>query len=188
MGIENTIVAQARDCRTREDLEALYAVWAETYDADLQTGGHNYVAPTLVADTVLGLGEHHKKGAVLDAGCGTGLVGTALAAAGVATTIDGLDLSHHMLRVAEKTGAYENVIQADLTKEIARPDESYELVTCAGTFTHGHVGPIPALREFVRVVKVDGHVVVTVLDELWSPGGFEAEVDRFVILQKRRKD
>ncbi|KAI0444042.1 S-adenosyl-L-methionine-dependent methyltransferase [Xylaria telfairii] len=174
MGADNTFVARARGCRTREDLQALYAQWASTYNADLQTAAQNYVAPFIVAQTAFNLGDQ-AKGFVLDAGCGTGLVGAALADGG-ATNIDGLDLSPHMLRVAEKSGAYRSVVLGDLTKEIAKPSQSYDLVTCVGTFTHGHVGPIPALREFVRVLKDGGHLVATVLEEIWVPGGFKAEV------------
>ncbi|KAH8158173.1 hypothetical protein CIB48_g10068 [Xylaria polymorpha] len=175
MGAENTFVARARGCRTREDLQALYAQWASTYNTDLQTAAQNYVAPFIVAQTAFKLGGDQAKGVVLDAGCGTGLVGAALADCG-ATNIDGLDLSPHMLRVAEKSGAYRSVVLGDLTKEIAKPSQSYDLVTCVGTFTHGHVGPIPALREFVRVLKDGGHLVATVLEEIWVPGGFKAEV------------
>ncbi|KAI0966063.1 S-adenosyl-L-methionine-dependent methyltransferase [Xylaria arbuscula] len=150
---------------------------ARTYDCDLSTGAHNYVAPSTVAETALRLSNGQAKDAILDAGCGTGLVGAALASRG-ASAIDGLDLSSHMLQVAAQTGAYQNVFLGDLTKEIARPGQWYGLVTCAGTFTHGHVGPSPALREFVRVLKDDGYVVATVLEELWLQGGFKAEVER----------
>ncbi|KAJ8126694.1 hypothetical protein O1611_g6944 [Lasiodiplodia mahajangana] len=176
MGAGNTFVARARGCRTREDLQTLYAQWADTYNADLRTGTHNYVAPFIVAEIAFKF-SHRVQATVLDAGCGTGLVAAALAEGGI-TTIEGLDLSPHMLRVAEKSGAYQSVFQGDLTKGIARPSQSYELVTCVGTFTHGHVGPIPALREFVRILKDDGHIIATVLEEIWLPGGFKAEVDK----------
>ncbi|KAI1299866.1 S-adenosyl-L-methionine-dependent methyltransferase [Xylaria venustula] len=174
---EDTFVARARACRSHQDLQTLYAQWASTYDSDLSTGVHNYVAPSIVAETALRLSNGQANGTILDAGCGTGLVGAALASRG-ASAIDGLDLSSHMLQVAAQTGAYQNVFLGDLTKEIARPSQWYELVTCAGTFTHGHVGPSPALREFVRVLKDDGYVVATVLEELWLQGGFKAEVDK----------
>ncbi|KAI0543490.1 S-adenosyl-L-methionine-dependent methyltransferase [Xylaria curta] len=176
MGLENTFVARARSCRTHDDLQTLYAQWANTYNTDLQSATQNYVAPLIIAQTALKLGDQ-AKGVILDAGCGTGLVGAALAEGG-ATSIDGLDLSPHMLRVAEKSGAYRNVFLGDLTKEITKPSQSYDLVTCVGTFTHGHVGPIPALREFVRVLKDGGHIVATVLEEIWVPGGFKAEVNQ----------
>ncbi|KAI0099166.1 S-adenosyl-L-methionine-dependent methyltransferase [Nemania sp. FL0031] len=177
MGAGNTFIARVRGCRTREDLLELYSQWADTYDTDLRTGTqYNYVAPFVVAEIAFKFG-HQAQGMVLDAGCGTGLVGAALAESG-ATAIEGLDLSPDMLQVAEKSGAYRSVFQGDLTKEIARPSQFYELVTCVGTFTHGHVGPIPALREFVRILKDNGHIIATILEEIWLPGGFKAEVDK----------
>ncbi|KAI0534845.1 S-adenosyl-L-methionine-dependent methyltransferase [Xylaria digitata] len=175
-GTQNTFVARARACRSHHDITALYAQWANTYNADLETSTYNYVAPSIVADTALQLGDQ-ANGAVLDAGCGTGLVGAALAERG-ATSIDGLDLSPHMIQVAKRSGAYRSVCLGDLTKEVCKPSQSYDLVTCVGTFTHGHVGPIPALREFVRVLRDGGHIVATILEEIWLLGGFEAEIDK----------
>jgi hypothetical protein len=57
-------------------------------------------------------------------------------------------------------------------------DDSYDVVTCVGTPTHGHVRPVPALSEFVLIVKKVGIVVATVLDDIWQYGGYEAEVER----------
>jgi hypothetical protein len=54
----------------------------------------------------------------------------------------------------------------------------YDIVTCVGTFTLGHVGPDPALREFFRVARTNGIVVATILEEIWVSGGFNAEVER----------
>ncbi|GAP93382.1 putative methyltransferase type 11 [Rosellinia necatrix] len=176
MGTGNNFVTRARSCCDPGDLQAVYAEWADTYDDDLRTGTHNYVAPSIVAETACRLGDYGK-GRVLDAGCGTGLVGAALAAAGAAA-IHGLDVSPHMLRVAERSGAYQAVFLDDLTREISRPSQFYDLVTCVGTFTHGHVGPIPALRELVRVVRANGHIVATILEGIWLPGGFETEIDK----------
>lgn len=112
-----SFVARARSCRSREDIQALYAQWAGTYENDLQTGTHNYVALFIVVEVTLNLG-YHTKSPVLDAGCRNGLVGVALAQAGPGSTaiVDGLDLSPHMLRIAEKCGAYRSVLLGDLTK------------------------------------------------------------------------
>lgn len=117
-------------------------------------------------------------GEIFDAGCGTGLSGIALVSVG-AKTIDGVDVSTGMLKGAEKTGIYRHLAPADLTKEIPdKKDESYDVVTCVGTLTHGHVGPIPALKEFVRITKKGGVIAATVLDDLWVSAGHEAEVKR----------
>ncbi|KAI1759473.1 S-adenosyl-L-methionine-dependent methyltransferase [Hypoxylon sp. FL1150] len=173
---ENVSLIKARGCRSREDCLSLYAQWAATYNLDLADASQNYIAPFLVAEIALGF-TSQVTGAILDAGCGTGLVGEGLARGG-ATTIDGLDLSPAMLRMAEQTGAYQNLTIGDLTQRIAIQDETYDMVTCVGTFTHGHVGPDPALSEFVRVTKKDGLVIATILGEIWRSGGYEVEVKR----------
>ena len=169
------LLAEARRAPNPEECMKLYERWAATYNSDV-TDAENYIAPVILAQTALKAGPQ-VKGTVLDAGCGTGLVAVALKQGG-ATTIDGLDLSPHMLKLAEKTGVYRNLVVGDLNKSLAIPDDSYDMVTCAGTFTQGHVGPSPALREFVRIVKTGGLIVATVLHDIWLSGGFKAEVER----------
>ncbi len=170
-------IAQARASVDVEDCMTIYDKWAATYNDELKDEAQNYVAPVLVAHAALRSSNHPAKSVILDAGCGTGLVGQALALAG-AKAIDGLDLSSAMLTVANETGAYRNLAQADLTRRIETADETYDIVTCVGTFTLGHVGPDPALRELVRVARRNGIVVATILEEIWVSGGFEAEIER----------
>ncbi|MHC1558421.1 class I SAM-dependent DNA methyltransferase [Actinomycetospora sp. C-140] len=157
-----------------DDARALYDEWAESYDAELAGETQGYVAPGLAADTVVrvaGTGV-----TVLDAGCGTGLVGAALAERGVGL-IDGVDVSPGMLEQARATGAYRTLEPADLTRPLPTPADSYDAVVCVGTLTHGHVGP-EALAEFVRLTRPGGTVVATVLDDIWESGGYRSEVDR----------
>ncbi|KAF1949121.1 S-adenosyl-L-methionine-dependent methyltransferase [Byssothecium circinans] len=155
---------------------AIWDEWATTYDTDVHHSGVDYVGPQMTAQTIKDL-QGDINGAVLDAGCGTGLVAVALAKLG-AKTIDGIDLSPGMLDVAAKTGAYRDLSIADMTKRIEKPDESYEIVTCVGTFSSGHVGPVPGLGELARIAKKNGLIVCTVVDEVWVSGGYKAEVDR----------
>lgn len=157
-----------------QDARDLYDEWAGTYDADLTGEAQGYVAPGRAADTVARVAG--TGGAILDAGCGTGLVGAELARRG-AGTIDGVDLSPGMLERARATGAYRDLDTADLTAPLAAADDAYDVVVCVGTLTHGHVGP-SALAEFVRAVRSGGYVVATVLDDIWEADGFRAEVDR----------
>jgi ubiquinone/menaquinone biosynthesis C-methylase UbiE len=175
MATSDTLVAQARGSLSRDDCQNLYAQWAATYDHDV-LGSQKYVAPSIIAQIALGFSTH-VKGAILDAGCGTGLVGVGLMRGG-STTIDGFDLSPAMLKVAEQSGAYRNLIIGDLTQQIPQPDDTYDMVTCVGTFTHGHVGPDPALREFARVTTKNGLIIATILDEVWVSGGYKAEVEK----------
>ncbi|GAB7358497.1 hypothetical protein MBLNU230_g2561t1 [Neophaeotheca triangularis] len=169
--------ARIATIKSVDDCKALYDDWAQTYDADLTSDSQNYVAPVRVAQTVASA-NGNLDGLVLDAGCGTGLSGVALAQAG-AKTIHGLDLSPAMLDVAGKTGVYSRLATADLSQPLhAAPDGVYDVVTCVGTLTTAHVGPVPALGEFVRVAKKGGLVVATVLDDVWASGGYEGEVLR----------
>lgn len=73
-----------RSCDPR-DVTAYYDAWAKDYDADLDAWA--YEAPVRVAEQLRALVPG--AAVVLDAGCGTGLAGRALAAAGF-STIDGV--------------------------------------------------------------------------------------------------
>ncbi|MCD2188659.1 class I SAM-dependent DNA methyltransferase [Actinomycetospora soli] len=157
-----------------DDARALYDEWAESYDDELTGEAQGYVGPEVAARTVVA--EAGVEGEILDAGCGTGLVGVALAAAG-ARQIDGVDLSPGMLTRAKATGVYRRLAPADLSRALPSPADAYDVVVCVGTLTHGHVGPA-AFGEFVRLTRPGGTIVATVLDDIWDSGGYRAEVDR----------
>lgn len=176
-------IAKARACGSVQDCVSLYAKWAATYDDEVTDRDQEYVAPKIVAQVALRASKPLAQCAILDAGCGTGLVGRALALAG-ADTIDGLDLSPAMLEFARKTRVYRNLIEADLTQPVKQTGEIYDLVTCVGTFTSGHVGPDPALRELVRLAKTQGIIIITVLREFWEISQFKAEVEKLRIEKK----
>ena len=159
-----------------DECGAIYDTWAKTYDIDVRHAGVDYVGPTMTAHAVVAA-DGNITGSVLDAGCGTGLVGVALAQAG-AKNIDGIDISPGMLEVARRTGVYNDLSIVDMSKVIEKRDQSYDVITCVGTFTEAHVGAVPALQELVRVVKKDGLVVSTIVDDLWVLGGYKAEVER----------
>ena len=152
----------------------LYDEWAERFDADVTDESQGYVAHRLAAETVARVAG--VEGEILDAGCGTGLVGVELAALG-ARSIDGVDLSPGMLAKARETGVYRHLEPADLTHPLPTPADAYDVLVCVGTLTHGHVGP-GALGEFTRLTRPGGMIVATVLDDLWESAGFRAEAER----------
>lgn len=159
-----------------EDCGAIYDEWAKTYDVDVLHAGVDYVGPTVTAHAVVAA-DGNITGSILDAGCGTGLVGVALSQVG-AKSIDGIDISPGMLEVARRTGVYNDLSIVDMSKVIEKQNQSYDVITCVGIFTEGHVGPVPALQELVRVVKTNGLVVSTIVDDIWVSGGYKAEVER----------
>jgi predicted TPR repeat methyltransferase len=150
----------------------LYADWARSYDADT-LGGMGYVAPAVVAD-VLAEALAGSPAVVLDAGCGTGLVGLELSKR-TQTEIDGLDLSPGMLEQAEKRGVYRRLSEADLTGRLDLPDDSYDGVVSVGVFTSGHVGP-EAIDELARVARPGAPVVLTVHEKVWDADGYAAHL------------
>ncbi|KAH7013030.1 methyltransferase domain-containing protein [Ilyonectria destructans] len=158
------------------DARSLYDDWAASYEKEMTGDTHNYVAPAVASAYVIkclnspSIDENIE---ILDAGCGTGLVGTHLYKLG-AKKIDGLDLSPGMLEIARKTEVYRSLEEADLSQRLSQRDSSYDVVVCVGTLTGGHVGP-EALDEFVRITKVDGFVVATVRDTYWESGGYKAK-------------
>ncbi|EKV27387.1 hypothetical protein C882_1889 [Caenispirillum salinarum AK4] len=70
---------------------------------------------------------------VLDAGCGTGLVGVELATRGF-PVVDGLDISPEMLGEARAKGVYRDLVEADMTKPLtALATDAYAGVISVGT-------------------------------------------------------
>lgn len=170
----------------------LYNEWAASYDNDL--GAQSYASPqrTVAAAIQSFVAQHGSNQPlsslrVLDAGCGTGLVGVCLAAAADPSspqssvlanfTVDGLDISPAMLEVARGKNVYRRLDVADLTQPLDRDDGSYNLVMCVGTLTKGHVGP-SLLSELVRVTAEGGVVAATVHGEVWESGGYRDAVER----------
>merc|ERR1712169_121999 len=86
------------------ETKALYDEWAASYDKEMAKEDQDYVGPVLAAAHVLkhlGTPSIQADIEILDAGCGTGLAGIALAQLG-AQKVDGVDLSPGMLDIARK--------------------------------------------------------------------------------------
>lgn len=166
--------ARAYDLEGPDDARDLYEAWAASYDKELREE-YDYAGPwetaTVFARHCLDTGA-----AVLDAGCGTGLVGTALAQRGY-TTFDGIDISPAMLKQAERKGLYRRLIEADLTKPLDLADDSYDAAISVGTFTHGHVGP-DALSELARVVRPGGPICFSIHEDVYDAEGYDGAFAR----------
>ena len=150
-----------------------YDAWAQGYDDDL--AAWSYQAPAVVAEAVVS--RPPEAGSVLDVGCGTGLVGRALRASGFHGHIRGIDISPASLEVARQCGAYDSVEQADLQQPLPLDDDSVDALVCVGVMTY--LPEVEAVwREFARVVRPGGVVVVTQREDLWQPRDCQAVVDR----------
>lgn len=155
-----------------EECRDAYKDWAQSYDEDT-VEGMGYVAPGVMADKIASLLQ--PDAVILDAGCGTGLAGEALAGRGF-KTIDGMDISPDMLEVARGKGAYRTLQTEDMTSPLSYETNTYHAVMCVGTFTHAHVGP-RGFDELVRITRPGGPIVATVHEEVWGDG-YEAHFAR----------
>merc|ERR550537_786380 len=103
---------------------------------------------------------------VMDAGCGTGLVGEALvsisAAVGRQVVVDGCDYCQSMLDELNvvRPEKYRRTDQVDLKKTLPYADGEYDAVVCAGVLVEGHCG-VECIPEMVRVIKSGGSLVFT---------------------------
>lgn len=162
------------------ELRDRYEVWAAEYDTDLE--GMQWLAPLAGADRCRQFAGEHAS--VLDAGCGTGLVGSHLRAGGVGTLV-GFDLSPAMLQQAAARrcsgdAVYDHLVLGSLLEPLPFAAASFDAVVSVGVFTIGHVGPV-ALAGLAAVVRPRGHVSVTFRDDSVGPLGYEAEAQRLKV-------
>jgi predicted TPR repeat methyltransferase len=173
----STWAEQARAAGSPSQARAVYDAWAATYDEDVAgPGGDDYPLPGIVADVVARLTG--PRADVLDAACGTGLVGAALARHGF-TSVDGLDISPRMIARARARHVYHDLGPADLTQRLPGAGDKFGIVTCVNAFEPGHL-PRSALVEFARVVHRGGRIVLTV------GGARQAEIERHLQQLSRR--
>jgi len=151
-----------------DELEDLYKNWDDYENDVIQLAG--YVGHLVTTEALL---RHLKntEAKILDAGCGTGLVGDILYNKEYKNIV-GVDFSKEMLNRAFKKNVYESLSLCDLTQKLEFEDNSFDAIVCAGTFTCGHVGP-EALNEMVRITKNEGYISFTVRKQEWDASPYE---------------
>ena len=110
-----------------------YAICADRWDA--AAGPYPYRGAQLVADRVGGGGLD-----ILDAGCGTGLVGALVRDR--ARGLVGVDLSATMLDLARRKNVYDELQRGDMIAFMRGRPQACDVVTCAATLIHfGDLAP-----------------------------------------------
>jgi predicted TPR repeat methyltransferase len=157
-----------------DQLRERYDVWAADYDSDL--GDLGWSAPQAAAAACARFASPDVE--VLDAGCGTGLVGLSLAAMGFSRIV-GFDLSPGMLRRCAERGVYTELIEGSLLDPLPFDDGRFGSVVSVGVFTYGHVDG-SAFGELARVTAGGGHITITFRDDTVDQLGYRAEQQRLI--------
>jgi len=155
-----------------KEVEDYYDEWTVENKYDKDMVDWKYSGPQETVDL---LKKHipSKDMKILDAGCGTGLVGIELKKNGF-QNFDGADFSQKMLDLVPMN-IYRNLFKIDLNKKIDIKDNTYEGITCVGTFTFGHVNP-PALDEMVRISKTGSLICFTINIGIYEEYGFDKKI------------
>mgnify|MGYP000132272717 CR=1 FL=1 len=155
-----------------KEVEDYYDEWTVQNKYDKDMVDWKYSGPQETIDLFK---KHNSKKdiKILDAGCGTGLVGIELKKNGF-TNFDGADFSQKMLNLVPEN-IYQNLFKIDLNQKVKIKDNTYEGITCVGTFTFGHVKP-PALDEFVRITKHEGLICFTINEAIYKEYGFDEKI------------
>lgn len=164
-----------------DKLRDYYDVWAEAYDTDVSN--EKYTGPRFISEFYDRIRHHHgdqtrSEARVMDAGCGTGLVGNILQKMGY-RQIDGFDLSDKMVEVAAETGSYVDLKGSiDLTQPMDMYGENvYDATLACGVFTLGHVPP-EAMSELIRITRPGGWVVVSTRKSYYDSTNFQEAVEQ----------
>ena len=147
----------------------IYDEWSGSYDDHL-LDEFGYISPE-VAASALAAESDSRDLAVMDYGCGTGLVGEALGRLGF-SRIDGIDVSAGMLARARAKGVYRNLVCVDLTHRIALDDAVYDAATCIGSMGAGDVGAQQP-PELLRPLSPGAPFVIIMNATYYLDGGFE---------------
>ncbi len=133
-------------------IDRLYAIFPDRWDNG--AGPYPYRGAELVADKVIG-----DRLDVLDAGCGTGLVGALLR--NRSSRLVGIDLSASMLELAKRKNVYDELHKGDLLAFMRSRPQSCDVVTCAATLIHfGDLGP--AFAAAGLALRSGGALIFTV--------------------------
>ncbi len=165
---------EAYEINGPEEARRLYGDWAETYD-DSFGAAWGYIAPREIAAILRS--EIAPTAEILDIGAGTGLVSEHLRG----LTVDALDITPEMLRIAEPKGLYRRLMLGDLTATLDIPDGSYDAIVSCGTFTHGHVGP-ECFPELLRITRPGAVFACGTIGPVLDGAGFGSALARLVAL------
>ena len=136
---------------------AVYADWADNYDAEITSRG--YRTPDRLAAALSKFVAAETP--ILDFGCGTGIGGAALIRSGF-RTIDGTDITKEMLDKALARGIYRKAWHST-PSDMGFAVGAYAVIVAVGVISLG-AAPAEALQPLVDKLLPGGHLALSFND------------------------
>ena len=159
--------------KNSDELLKYYQKWTKKNKYNQDMVDLDYSAPK-EAVSLLKRHTQNNNYKILDAGCGTGLVGLELKKNGYLNIV-GVDFSQDMLNLIPK-GIYKKIEKIDLNKPLKFESECFDVVMCVGTFTYGHVKP-KALDELIRITNNRGLICFSINEGIYEKYGFDKKIN-----------
>lgn len=156
-----------------EELLAHYNAWADSYDAEV--GDNGYATPGRIAAA---LWQQYPDPFldILDFGCGTGLSGLALRAAGF-ETIDGTDPSPEMLAQAAAKDAYRTLIPMNIDKPLT--EGAYPAIVGCGVLSTG-AAPPETFAVIMKALPRGGLFAFSLNDHALADAGYTRAINEWL--------
>lgn len=172
---QENLVQWVYAAKTPEELSERYDTWAATYEEDLDRD-FGWYGPMHAVNAAL---KYISKDArILDAGAGTGLVGTLLDEHGY-DEIVGIDMSRGMLEQAAQKDAYDELHRMVMGEPLDFETNAFDAAMSVGVLTVSHA-PVESLDELVRVTRPGGHIIYTLRPDLYEEGGFKEKQEALI--------
>lgn len=157
------------------DPQAFYADWAKTYEDEM--GENGYATPPRCAAALAEFAAD-TSAPVIDIGCGTGLSGAALRAAGFAV-VDGWDPSLEMINLAKPKGIYRAVVQTDPAAPFEADMGTYANAMAAGVLSPG-LAPPESLDQVLEFLPVGGCFAFSLNDHAMEDGAHAGRINELL--------
>ena len=162
----------AYNLETPKETRDLYQDWAATYDEEVAEYG--YATPGRVAAALWSV-QPDPQTPVLDYGCGTGLSGLALRAAGF-KVVDGMDPTPKMLEAAANKDVYRNLIGFEIDDPNPVKQDAYTMITAIGVIGTG-AAPPETLDLLMHALPKNGKLAFSFNDHTLADPAFTTRLN-----------
>lgn len=136
-----------------------FDIWSRFYDAKVpQSFAYKPVQDAVCEE----IARRPRPRAILDVGCGTGILAARLAARHPDASVTGVDLSAGMLAQARRRSSEVTWIEAD-AQHLPFDNSSFDALCCTESF-HWYADQARALGEFHRVLRPGGTLYIAVIN------------------------